>query len=105
VKARERHRFGASPLLSLGVEEELLLVDGHGELTCAAEDVLESVAGTPIADRVSAEIFTEQIELKTGVCREAGEVLEQLQALRRGIGESGSSLPMPSVSICRRCRP
>jgi gamma-glutamyl:cysteine ligase YbdK (ATP-grasp superfamily) len=55
----EQHRFGDSPPLSLGVEEELLLVDAQGELTCAAEDVLDSVAGTPIADRVSAEIFTE----------------------------------------------
>jgi glutamate---cysteine ligase / carboxylate-amine ligase len=92
VKAAERHRFGSSPLLSLGVEEELLLVDGNGELACVAEDVLESVVGTPIADQVSAEIFTEQIELKTGICREAGEVLKQLQELRRGIGESGFGL-------------
>jgi glutamate---cysteine ligase / carboxylate-amine ligase len=90
--ARERHRFGASPPLSLGVEEELLLVDAEGGLTCAAEDVLESVAGTPIADRVSAEIFTEQIELKTGICRGAGEALEQLRELRRGVSEAGFGL-------------
>jgi carboxylate-amine ligase len=88
----EQHCFGASLPLSLGVEEELLLVDGDGNLTHAAEDVLESVAGTPIAKRVSAEIFTEQIELKTGICREAGEVLEQLGELRRGVRESGFGL-------------
>jgi carboxylate-amine ligase len=58
----------------------------------AAEDVLESVAGTPIADRVSVEIFTEQIELKTGICGDAGEVLEQLRELRRGVGEAGFGL-------------
>lgn len=89
---REQHRFGASPPLSLGVEEELLLVDGEGELTCAAEDVLESVAGTAIADRISVEIFTEQIELKTGICRDAGEVLEQLRGLRRDVGGAGFEL-------------
>jgi carboxylate-amine ligase len=61
-------------------------------LTNAAEDVLESVAGTPIADRVSAEIFTEQIELKTGICRGAGEVLEQLRELRQSLGEAGFGL-------------
>jgi carboxylate-amine ligase len=83
------HRFGGSSPLSLGVEEELLLVEAQGELTCAAEEVLESVAGTPFAERVSAEIFTEQIELKTGVCRDPGEVLEQLRELRRAIGEAG----------------
>jgi carboxylate-amine ligase len=55
-------------------------------LACAAEEVLESVAGTPLAERVSAEIFTEQIELKTGVCRDPGEVLEQLREVRRAVG-------------------
>lgn len=84
--------FGDSPPLSLGVEEELLLVDAQGELTCAAEEVLESVAGTPIAERVSAEIFTEQIELKTKVCRDPGEVLEQLAELRRAVAEAGFAL-------------
>jgi carboxylate-amine ligase len=82
------HRFGHSPPLSLGVEEELLLVDAQGELTCAAEEVLESIAGTPLAERVSAEIFTEQIELKTRICRDPGEVLEQLEQLRREVAEA-----------------
>lgn len=92
MPVREQHRFGASPSLSLGVEEELLLVDGDGELTCAAEDVLESLAGTPLAERVSAEIFSEQIELKTGICRGAGEVADQLRELRRGVREAGFEL-------------
>ena len=92
VKAPAQHRFGASQPLSLGVEEELLLVDGDGALTAAAEDVLESLAGTPIAERVSVEIFTEQIELKTGICRDAGEVFEQLRGLRRGVADAGFGL-------------
>lgn len=82
-------RFGSSPPLSLGVEEELLLIDEEGQLIPAAEEVLESVAGTPLAERVSAEIFTEQIELKTGICRDAGEVLSQLGELRREVREVG----------------
>lgn len=85
-------RFGASPPLSLGVEEELLLIDVDGRLVPAAEEVLESVADTPLAERVSAEIFTEQIELKTGICRQAGEALEQLRGLRRGVREAGFEL-------------
>ena len=84
--------FGASPALSLGVEEELLLIDGDGGLTSAAEEVLENVAGTPLEERVSAEIFTEQIELKTGICRQADEALEQLRELRRGVREAGFEL-------------
>jgi hypothetical protein len=55
-RGEDKHRFGRSPALSLGVEEELLLVDPDGNLIAAAEDVLESVVGTPLAERVSAEI-------------------------------------------------
>ncbi len=88
-RREDRHRFGDSTPLSLGVEEELLLVDPQGELVCAAEEVLESVSGTPFAERVSAEIFTEQIELKTKVCRDPFQVLAQLRDLRRAIAETG----------------
>jgi glutamate---cysteine ligase / carboxylate-amine ligase len=86
------HRFGATPSLSLGVEEELLLVDAGGDLARSAEDVLDAVRGTPIADRVTAEIFTEQIELKTGICRTAAEALEQLRELRDGVRAAGFEL-------------
>jgi carboxylate-amine ligase len=91
-RGKEEHRFGGSTPLSLGVEEELLLIDADGSLSTAAEEVLESVAGTPLAERVSAEIFTEQIELKTGICRDPGEVLEQLCTLRQGVRDSGFRL-------------
>ena len=84
--------FSASRPLSLGIEEELLLIDGEGQLIPAAEEVLENVAGTALEEWVSAEIFTEQIELKTGICDEAGEALEQLRELRRGIREAGFEL-------------
>lgn len=92
--------FGSSSPLSLGVEEELLLIDGDGELIPAAEDVLASVAGTDLAARVSAEIFTEQIELKTGICREAGEVASQLNELRRGVREHGFELLACGLHPC-----
>jgi glutamate---cysteine ligase / carboxylate-amine ligase len=94
--------FGSSSPLSLGVEEELLLIDGEGELIPAAEEVLASVAGTDLAKRVSAEIFTEQIELKTGICREAGEVAEQLRELRRGVREVGFELLACGLHPCAR---
>jgi len=92
IGRRLQANFGASPPLSLGVEEELLLIDGEGRLVPAAEEVLDSVAGTALAERVSAEIFTEQIELKTGICRTPGEVLGQLRELRRDIREAGFDL-------------
>ena len=85
------HRFGASPPFSLGVEEELLLIDERGDLVAAAEAVLDSVAA-PFAERVSTEIFAEQIELKTGICEDAGEVHAQLGEARRSIREAGYGL-------------
>jgi carboxylate-amine ligase len=85
------HRFGASPPFSLGVEEELLLVDEQGELIAAAEAVLDSVPA-PFAGRVSSEIFAEQIELKTGICEGAGEVHAQLGEVRQAIVDAGYGL-------------
>ncbi len=88
---QDEHRFGASPPLSLGVEEELLLVDERGELIAAAEAVLDGVAAS-FAERVSSEIFAEQIELKTGICHNADEVCAQLGAARQAIRQAGCSL-------------
>jgi glutamate---cysteine ligase / carboxylate-amine ligase len=87
----DQHRFGASPPLSLGVEEELLLVDEDRQLVAASEGVLDSVAG-PIAERVSAEIFAEQIELKTGICNDFEGVVAQLGGARLAIREAGFGL-------------
>jgi glutamate---cysteine ligase / carboxylate-amine ligase len=88
---RYAHRFGASPPLSLGVEEELLLVDERRRLAAVSETVLDSVSGA-VAERISSEIFADQIELKTGVCHHAGEVLDQLREARGAIREAGFEL-------------
>jgi carboxylate-amine ligase len=85
------HRFGASPPLSLGVEEELLLVDEDRQLVAASELVLGSVSG-PAAERISSEIFADQIELKTGVCLDAEEALGELREARRAIRDAGFRL-------------
>jgi glutamate---cysteine ligase / carboxylate-amine ligase len=88
---RPAHRFGASPPLSLGVEEELLLVDERQQLVAASELVLDSLTG-PTRERVSSEIFADQIELKTGVCLNAEEALQQLREGRQAIREAGFGL-------------
>jgi glutamate---cysteine ligase / carboxylate-amine ligase len=85
------HRFGASPPLSLGVEEELLLVDRDGELLSASDDVLSSVEDR-LSERVSSEIFSEQIELKTGICHGAEDALAELREARRAIADAGFNL-------------
>lgn len=85
---RYDHNFGSSPPLSLGVEEELLLVDERHRLVAESESVLERVS-PPVAERISTEIFTEQIELKTGICHGPDDVLAELGELRRTVAAEG----------------
>jgi carboxylate-amine ligase len=89
---RYAHRFGSSPPLSLGVEEELLLVDREThQLVPEAELVLDSVSGAA-GEHVSSEIFSEQIELKTGVCLGASDALAELREGRATIAATGVGL-------------
>jgi carboxylate-amine ligase len=91
VDATHPHTFGASPPLSLGVEEELLLVDDDNQLAPESERVLNEVE-PPLSKRVSAEIFAGQIELKTGICHGPDQVLEELREVRRAVREAGFRL-------------
>jgi carboxylate-amine ligase len=88
---RYAHRFSSSSPLSLGVEEELVLVDERRQLIGASERVLEAIEG-PLAKRVSAEIFSEQIETKTGICHGAEAVLSELREARQAIQDAGFHL-------------
>jgi carboxylate-amine ligase len=85
------HKFGASPPLTLGVEEELLLVDGDCSLVAAGEEVLEQI-DPECRKSVSTEIFSTQIELKTGVCDDAGQAARELTEVRRAVAATGARL-------------
>jgi carboxylate-amine ligase len=89
--ADPEHRFGASPPLTIGVEEELLLVDDERRLVAAAEQVMEGLE--PAArESVSTEIFAAQIELKTGICGDAGAAATELGDLRTAVRATGVGL-------------
>jgi glutamate---cysteine ligase / carboxylate-amine ligase len=85
------HRFGTSEPLTIGVEEELLLVDARRRLRPDAERVIESVEEAARAS-VSTEIFAAQIELKTGICRDAAGAAAELGALRGAVRATGVGL-------------
>jgi carboxylate-amine ligase len=89
--ARAEHRFGSSTPLTIGVEEELLLVDADCGLVADGEGVLERVDPEHRAG-VSTEIFAAQIELKTGVCLDAGQAARELAAVRRAVDATGARL-------------
>jgi carboxylate-amine ligase len=89
--AEPEHRFGASPPLTIGVEEELLLVDAGRRLVASAERVIEGL--DPAARHaVSTEIFAAQIELKTGICGDAGAAATELSDLRTAVRATGVGL-------------
>jgi carboxylate-amine ligase len=89
--AEHEHRFGSSPPLTVGVEEELLLVDAERRLVAAAEQVIAAL--DPAArELVSTEIFAAQIELKTGICTSAAAAATELGGLRTGVRATGTAL-------------
>jgi carboxylate-amine ligase len=89
--ANAEHRFGSSTPLTIGVEEELLLVDDECGLVADGQGVLERIAPEH-CDSVSTEIFATQIELKTGVCLDAGQAARELAEVRRAIVATGARL-------------
>ncbi len=85
------HSFGASDPLTLGMEEELLLVDREThQLAHVAEQVLQRVE---LPESLAAhEAFASEIELRTPVCRTAGEAAGALAAGRAAARAAGATL-------------
>jgi carboxylate-amine ligase len=82
--------FGTSPAFSLGVEEELLLVDRHdaallGDGTRVCQEV------RPLVGHLATEIFAAEIELVTPVCAEVPEAATALGSLRAALLTGGFS--------------
>jgi carboxylate-amine ligase len=77
-------RFGAAPAWSLGVEEELMLVDA--ETLLPARDGFSRVFGEA-TDRIKPELFESFVEITTPVVETAEEVEAELRALRLEVAE------------------
>src|SRR5467141_4091497 len=85
------HAFGSSDPFSLGVEEELFLVDPvTGRQVNGSEAVLERLG--PVQGTVERELHACQVELITDVCRNAAGAVSRLGALRRAVLETGAGL-------------
>lgn len=81
-------RFGSAPPWSLGVEEELMLVDG--ETLQPARDGFSRVFGDA-TERIKPELFESFVELTTTVVETVEEVEAQLRTLRREVGERAAA--------------
>ncbi|HWF50462.1 MAG TPA: YbdK family carboxylate-amine ligase [Solirubrobacteraceae bacterium] len=83
--------FGSQAPFSVGVEEELFLVDPvTGRQTNASAAVLERLG--PVDGEVERELHACQIELITDVCRSSGEAVGTLGGLRRAVLATGAGM-------------
>jgi carboxylate-amine ligase len=81
------HRF-TGPAYTLGVEEELMIVDGESmDLVPAIEEMIEAVP-RETEGAVKPELIQSVLEISTDVCRGVGEAAGQLEELRRRVRET-----------------
>jgi glutamate---cysteine ligase / carboxylate-amine ligase len=81
-------RFGAAPPWSLGVEEELMLVDA--ETLEPARDGFTRVFGEA-TDRIKPELFESFVEITTTVVETPEEAETELRALRDEVAERAAA--------------
>jgi carboxylate-amine ligase len=78
-----KHRFGAAPPWSLGVEEELFFVDAE---TLETAPAFSRVVGEA-TERLKPEVFECIVEITTPVVANADEALGELSRLRREVAQ------------------
>lgn len=76
---------------TVGVEEELMVVDAEGELLGAAAAPLVDLLrrSTPGFGVVTGEIYADQVELNSPACATAEDVVRSLRALRTWVADRG----------------
>ena len=83
--------FGTGEPFTIGVEEELFLVDPvTGRQINASRGVLDRLG--PVNGTVERELHACQVELITGVCRTAADAVGSLRGLRRAVAATGAGL-------------
>ena len=87
--------WGSAPPYSLGVEEELFLVDAE---TLETAPVFEQMVPEP-DERLKPELFACFVETTTPVCRDTDEVLAELQRLRGEVTERAASVGATAIAV------
>jgi glutamate---cysteine ligase / carboxylate-amine ligase len=76
--------FGESPTLSLGVEEELMILDAATLAPTAASHLF---IGSYDGGTLKTELHASVVELATGICADVGEAMSCVRSLRSAAGE------------------
>jgi glutamate---cysteine ligase / carboxylate-amine ligase len=77
--------FGESPPFSIGVEEELMVLDAETlRLAPRAAELIAAAEGSRLPGTLKGELFASALELNTGICRSSDEAAEALLEVRAG---------------------
>ncbi|MDQ3723538.1 MAG: YbdK family carboxylate-amine ligase, partial [Actinomycetota bacterium] len=88
----EQHHFGEGEPFTIGLEEELFLVDpSDGHLVNTGAEVIEQLGELRSGD-IKNELHRSQIELITDVCTTVDEVVAELCELRRAVLATGTGI-------------
>ena len=86
-------RFGSYPPLTIGIEEELVILDAETlEQVGEVGKLLAALDGVELPGRAKTELHASVFELNTEPCATAAEALEALIALRRAAAEAAVSV-------------
>jgi carboxylate-amine ligase len=84
--------FGESPRFSLGVEEEVMILDADTLMPAAAVEVLiRGAEGLSLPGSLKTELHASVVELNTGVCETVEEAIEALRVVRTAVHEIASA--------------
>jgi carboxylate-amine ligase len=82
------HKFGAGPALTVGVEEEYMLLDPSTlELVSGVEPLLEEAVHGEFSDRLKPELMQCVLESGTIPCETVGDVTTDLRRIRGWVAE------------------
>jgi carboxylate-amine ligase len=85
-------RFGESAPYSLGVEEELMILDAETyEQVAAVDRILLGVEGLELPGSLKTELFASVFETNTNVCTTAAQIDDALPELRRAAARSAGA--------------
>lgn len=86
-------RFGESTPFSVGVEEEIMILDSETlEPRPAVEDLLRTASDLDYPGLLKTELHASVVELNSGVCETPAEAYERLAALRRAAAEAAERI-------------
>ena len=82
------HTFGKGEPLTVGVEEEYMLLDATTfELVSRFDEVADLLEGGPLDGRAHPELMQSTLEVASVVCRNVDELRSDLESVRRGLTE------------------